>query len=137
MHRDLKPANIMLTADGMPKVTDFGLARRVQPEAGLTRTGVRIGTPSYMAPEQASGQLDAVGPATDVYSLGAILYEMLTGRPPFRAESAAETERQVISEDPAPPSKLNAGIPATSRPSASSVCGRTPVDAMCRPRAGG
>jgi serine/threonine-protein kinase len=111
VHRDLKPANILLMPDGTPKVTDFGLARRLEGDGGLTVTGVPMGTPSYMAPEQARGQRDAIGPATDVYALGAILYEMLTGRPPFRAETAAVTLQQVVAEDPVSPSRLNARVP--------------------------
>src|SRR6266516_1982467 len=97
VHRDLKPANILLTADGTPKVTDFGLARKLDDDDGQTRSGAVLGTPSYMAPEQAQGRRDSAGPAADVYALGAILYELLTSRPPFRAATAAETLQQVIS----------------------------------------
>jgi serine/threonine-protein kinase len=111
VHRDLKPGNILLTADGTPKVTDFGLARSLEGGAGLTLTGVRMGTPSYMAPEQARGDKNAIGPATDVYALGAILYELLTGRPPFLGETPGATLQQVLADDPVAPAWLNPAVP--------------------------
>ena len=109
LHRDLKPANVLLTADGTPKVTDFGLAKKLD-ESGQTATGSVMGTPSYMAPEQAEGRKDVGAPA-DVYALGAILYECLAGRPPFRAASAFDTILQVIGDEPASLRQLNAGVP--------------------------
>ncbi|HUB26887.1 MAG TPA: protein kinase [Tepidisphaeraceae bacterium] len=111
VHRDLKPGNILISNDGTPKISDFGLARRVDDDHLVTLTGARIGTPCYMAPEQALGQTKLIGPAADIYSLGAILYELLTGRPPFRGESAVETERQLISQEPVPPMRLNSKVP--------------------------
>ncbi len=111
LHRDLKPSNILLDVEGQPFVTDFGLAKVFAPDSETTATGIIAGTPSYMAPEQASGRRAEVGPATDVYSLGAILYELLTGVPPFRAETALDTLMEVLGSDPAMPRKLNPRIP--------------------------
>ncbi len=112
VHRDLTPANILLTADGRPKITDFGLAKLIIGGGDLrTETGELLGTPSYMAPEQAAGRHQAIGAATDVYALGAILYELLTGRPPFKAESALETLYQVVAHEPLAPSRLRLKLP--------------------------
>lgn len=106
IHRDLKPHNILMASDGTPKVTDFGIAKSDH-DGSQTQTGAILGTPSYMAPEQAEGRTKDVGPEADVYSLGAILYECLTGRPPFLAASPLETMRQVLEQDPLPPRMLN------------------------------
>jgi hypothetical protein len=108
IHRDLKPANVLLAEDGTPKITDFGLAKKLD-EAGQTASGAVMGTPSYMAPEQAGGK--AVGPLADVYALGAVLYECLTGRPPFKGPTAMDTILQVAAEEPVPPTQLQPGTP--------------------------
>ncbi len=111
LHRDLKPSNILIDQQNQIHITDFGLAMRVEGDQGLTQTGQILGTPSYMPPEQAQGKRGLIGPAGDVYALGAILYECLTGRPPFRAESVIKTIEQVIHADAASPRELNAAIP--------------------------
>src|SRR5262249_47516659 len=112
VHRDMKPGNVLIDADGRPRITDFGLARWVEESEALTRTSAVVGTPSYMAPEQAHGSGQLVGPACDVYSLGAVLYECLTGRPPFKAATAVDTLLQVLHDEPAAPRQLNARVPA-------------------------
>ena len=110
VHRDLKPANILLLADGTPKISDFGLARKLD-EASQTQTGSVVGTPSYMAPEQAAGASQQIGPRTDVYALGATFYELLTGRPPFKAACVLETLEQVRFAEPVPPARLQMKVP--------------------------
>jgi mono/diheme cytochrome c family protein len=111
VHRDLKPSNVMFTAAGIPKIADFGLAKRLDDDAGHTLTGEVLGTPSYMAPEQAAGQREHIGPATDVYALGAILYELLTGRPPFQGTSPLDSLRLVTTQQPVAPSRLAPSTP--------------------------
>jgi serine/threonine protein kinase len=110
VHRDLKPANVLLNKDGSPKIADFGLAKKLDDEASPTVTGAVLGTPSYMSPEQARG-IKQIGPGADIYSLGVILYELLTGRPPFKGESTFDTMYKVVWEEPQPPVGLRPEVP--------------------------
>ena len=135
LHRDLKPSNILVDRQGQPHVTDFGLARRIEGGGELTQSGALLGSPPYMAPEQTTGHRGEVTTSTDVYGLGAVLYAMLAGRPPFRADSVMETIDQVRRRLPGsrlPPS--TPGSTATSRRSASNASTRTPRAATPRPR---
>jgi eukaryotic-like serine/threonine-protein kinase len=111
LHRDLKPGNILIDSAGLPHVTDFGLAKRVESDSNLTLSGEVLGTPAYMAPEQAVGQARQMTTAADVYSLGAILYELLTGQPPFRRDSTIETLHAVVHDEPVAPRTLNRAVP--------------------------
>jgi serine/threonine-protein kinase len=112
LHRDLKPSNVLIDQDGRPHLTDFGLAKRITDPHTLTRTGAVLGTPAYMSPEQAAGTAGTVGPASDVYGLGCILYHMLTGKPPFEASSPLDAVMMVIEQDPVPPRQVH---PAADR----------------------
>jgi len=111
LHRDLKPQNVLIDADDRPRITDFGLAKIMTDDSRLTQSGVVMGSPSYMPPEQAAGRHGDIGPASDVYSLGAMLYELLTGQPPFRGATAMATLHDVLESEPVAPRKLKADIP--------------------------
>jgi serine/threonine-protein kinase len=112
VHRDLKPANILITPDGTPKISDFGLAKRLEEgDSSQTKSGSILGTPSYMSPEQARGDVRRVGPPSDLYALGAILYELLTGRPPFQGASAMDTVTRVTRDEPVPPTRVQPKTP--------------------------
>ena len=128
VHRDLKPSNILLDRQGQPYVTDFGLAKVFEPGGEKTATGVVAGTPSYMAPEQASGHFSEVGPAADVYSLGAILYELLTGQPPFRQENRLDVLLDILGREPALPRQLNPKVPAGLELACLKCLAKTPDD---------
>jgi serine/threonine protein kinase len=119
VHRDLKPDNVLLTSDGIPKIADFGLAKQLADDAavqsrqsaGQTCSGAMIGTPAYMSPEQAAGDRSAIGPATDIYSLGVLLYQMLTGRPPFQAATMIDVLSAIRNQEPIAPHRLTAKLP--------------------------
>ncbi|MCC6493001.1 MAG: serine/threonine protein kinase [Pirellulales bacterium] len=111
VHRDLKPGNILIDAQGKARITDFGLAKRESDASGLTLSGQLLGTPSFMPPEQVSGRHDCVGPPSDVYSMGATLYALLTARPPFQAACTIDILKQVLDGEPVPPRQLDRAIP--------------------------
>lgn len=111
LHRDLKPSNILIDATDQPRITDFGLAKRLRGDSDLTLTGQVLGSPNFMSPEQAEGRSELVGPPSDVYSLGAVLYDLLTRQPPFQADTVTTLLKQVVEAEPVPPCSLNPNIP--------------------------
>src|SRR6185503_18938230 len=112
LHRDLKPSNVLIDKADQPRITDFGLAKQLEEDAQITTTGQVLGSPNFMPPEQALGRHAEVGPASDVYSLGAMLYHALTGRPPFQAHTIQQVLLQVQQSEPVPPRQLHSGVPA-------------------------
>ena len=133
LHRDIKPGNVLLDQDGIPKLTDFGLAKRLDCDEGLTHTGSVLGTPGYMPPEQARGERDLT-PAADVYSLGTTLFALLAGRPPFAGQSFHDTLQNVIAADPPRLRQLRLKSRTNSKPFASSASKRSPRAATPRPK---
>src|SRR5262249_21801486 len=110
LHRDIKPGNILIDAHGVAKLTDFGLAKHLDQDTGLPAAGSALGTPSYMSPEQASGDLSRLGPRADIYSLGATFYQLLTGQPPFQGPTAGGTLARVLQDEVVPPRKVRPGL---------------------------
>jgi len=111
IHRDIKPSNILLDRNGEPRITDFGLAKCMETITMVTRSGTMLGTPYYMSPEQARGQLGLIGPRSDLYALGVVFYEMLTGHNPFHGENTVEIYHNILTVEPQPPSTLNKDVP--------------------------
>ena len=131
IHRDLKPANVLLTESGAPKISDFGLVKRLEEDAGQTLSGSILGTASYMAPEQADGRIKEIGPRSDLYALGGILYELMTGRPPFRAASVLDTLLQVRTQDPIAPSQFQPKLPRDLETICLEMPAKGPRQALC------
>ena len=129
VHRDLKPANVLLTPESVPKIADFGLAKNLR-DSGQTQSGTVLGSPCYMSPEQASGSVREAGPATDIYSLGAILYEMLVGEPPFKEATPLETLYKLLNDEPVKPTRVAAEGPARPRDDLPQVSGKKPLAAL-------
>jgi eukaryotic-like serine/threonine-protein kinase len=130
LHRDLKPSNVLIDADDQPRVTDFGLAKRLHGDFGVTITGQVVGSPNFMPPEQASGKRAVVGPATDVYGIGAVLYNLLTGRPPFQAGTIEDVLRALHESEPVPPRQLNPSVPRDLETICSSASKKSPANVI-------